>query len=131
MTHRVVMSSCRHDVAIDNPAKYSKDGTIIWTLKPSRYRIYGLITSQMSNPTQFVIPCQSSTCTIISPPTIRVKIWLGVQAIIIPYLTISRLFVDIWTVHSPEEAQGNEKAFVNACPTTIVWIQRSPGTLLC
>ena len=30
-----------------------------------------------------------------------------------PYLTISRLFVEIWTVHSPEEAQGNEKALLN------------------
>ena len=34
-----------------------------------------------------------------------------------PYLTISRLFTEIWTVCSPEEAQGNEKALVNACPS--------------
>ena len=32
-----------------------------------------------------------------------------------PYLTISGLFVEIWIVCSPEEAQGNEKALVNAC----------------
>ena len=30
-----------------------------------------------------------------------------------PYLTISRLFVEIWTVCSSEEAQGNEKALLN------------------
>ena len=34
-----------------------------------------------------------------------------------PYLTISGLFVEIWTMCSPEEAQGNEKALVNACPS--------------
>ena len=34
-----------------------------------------------------------------------------------PYLTISGLFVEIWTVCSPEEAQGNEKALMNACPS--------------
>ena len=63
-------------------SKHSEDGTIIWTLKPGRYSVYGLITSQMSNPTQFVIPCQSSTCTITTPPTIQVKIEPGVQAVI-------------------------------------------------
>ena len=36
---------------VREPSKYSEDGTIIWTLKPERYRIYGLTTSQMSNPT--------------------------------------------------------------------------------
>ena len=45
-------------------SKHSEDGTIIWTLKPGRYRMYGLTTSQMSNPTQFVTPHQSSTCTL-------------------------------------------------------------------
>ena len=34
-----------------------------------------------------------------------------------PYLTIYGLFVEIWTVCSPEEALGNEKALVNACPS--------------
>ena len=63
-------------------SKHSNDGIMIWTLKPSRYRVYGLTTSQMSNPTQFVTPCQSSTCTITPPPTVRVKIESGVQAII-------------------------------------------------
>ena len=29
---------------------------------------------------------------------------------IMPYLTISGLFVEIWTVCSPEEAHGNEKS---------------------
>ena len=48
-----------------------------------------------------------------------------------PYLTISGLFVEIWIVCSPEEAQGNEKALVNACPSAIVWIQRSPDIVLC
>ena len=48
-----------------------------------------------------------------------------------PYLTISGLFVEIWTMCNPEETQGNEKALVNACPSTIVWIQRSPNTVLC
>ena len=62
-------------------SKHSNDGTFIWTLKPSKYRIYSLTTSQMSNPTQFVIPRQSSSCTII-PPTVQVKIERGVQAII-------------------------------------------------
>ena len=33
-----------------------------------------------------------------------------------PYLTISRLFVEIWTVCSLEEAHGNENSLVNACP---------------
>ena len=32
---------------------------------------------------------------------------------VMPYLTISRLFVEIWTVCSPKEAQGNEKALLN------------------
>ena len=63
-------------------SKHSKDGTIIWTLKPGRYRVYGLTTSQMSNPTQFVTPCQSSTCTITPPPPVQVKIELGVQVVI-------------------------------------------------
>ena len=63
-------------------SKHSKDGTIIWTLKPRKYRMYGLTTSQMSNPTQFVTPLQSSTCTITPPPTVRVKIEPGVQAVI-------------------------------------------------
>ena len=34
-----------------------------------------------------------------------------------PYLTISGLFVEIWSVCSPKEAHGNEKSYVNACPT--------------
>ena len=67
---------------VPEASKHYEDGTIIWTLKPGRYRVYGLITSQMSNPTQFVIPRQSSTCTITPPPTVRVKIELGVQAVI-------------------------------------------------
>ena len=32
---------------------------------------------------------------------------------------------------SPQEAKRNEKALMNACPSTIVWIQRSPDTMLC
>ena len=35
-----------------------------------------------------------------------------------PYLTISGLFVEIWTVCSPKEVHGNENSLVNACPTT-------------
>ena len=48
-------------------SKHSNDGTIIWSLKFGRYRVYGLTTFQMSNLTQFVIPRQSSTCTITLP----------------------------------------------------------------
>ena len=54
-------------------SKLFNDGTVIWTLKPGRYKVYGLTTSQMSNPIQFVIPHQTSTCTI-TPPIVRVKI---------------------------------------------------------
>ena len=36
----------------------------------------------MSIPTQLVIPRQSSTCTMTPPPTVQVKIELGVQAVI-------------------------------------------------
>ena len=36
---------------------------------------------------------------------------------LMPNLTISKLFVEIWTVCSPEEAHGNENSLVNACPT--------------
>ena len=53
-----------------------------------------------------------------------------IQALM-PYSTISGLFVEIWTVCSPEEAHGNKKALVNACPFAIVWIQRSPNIVLC
>ena len=63
-------------------SKHFGDGSIIWTLKPGRYRMYGLTTSQMSNPTQLVTPRQSSTCTMTPPPTVRVKIEPGVQAVI-------------------------------------------------
>ena len=63
-------------------SKHSKDGTIIWTLNLGMCRVYGLTTSQMSNPTQFVIPRQFSTCTITPLPTIRVKIETGVQTVI-------------------------------------------------
>ena len=63
-------------------SKHSEDGSIIWTLKSGRYRVYGLITFQMSIPTQLVTPHQSSTCTMTSPPTVRVKIELGVQTVI-------------------------------------------------
>ena len=63
-------------------SKPSDDGSIIWTLKPGRYRVYGLITSQMSIPTQLVTPRQSSTCTMTPPPTVRVKIEPGVEAVI-------------------------------------------------
>ena len=63
-------------------SKHSEDGSIIWSLKPGRYRIYGLTTSQMSIPTQLVTPRQSSTCTMTPPPTVRVKIEPGVQAVI-------------------------------------------------
>ena len=48
-----------------------------------------------------------------------------------PYLTIFLLFVEIWTMWSPQEAKGNEKALVKACPFVIVWIQRSPNIVLC
>ena len=48
-----------------------------------------------------------------------------------PYLTIFGLFVEIWTMWSPQEAKGNEKALVNACSSMIVWIERSPDTVLC
>ena len=47
-----------------------------------------------------------------------------------PYLTIFGLFVEIWTMCNPHEAKGNENALVNACPSAIVWIQRSPDTVL-
>ena len=63
-------------------SKHSDDGSIIRTLKPGRYRVYGLTTSQMSIPTQLVIPRQSSTCTMTPPPTVRVKIEPGIQAVI-------------------------------------------------
>ena len=63
-------------------SKHSDDGSIIWTLKPGRYRVYGLTTSQMSIPTQLVTPRQSSTCTMTPPPTVRVKIEPGVEAVI-------------------------------------------------
>ena len=59
---------------VPEASKHSEDGTIIWTLKPGRYRVYGLITSQMSNPTQFVTPHQSSTCTITSLPQSELKL---------------------------------------------------------
>ena len=63
-------------------SKHSDDGSIIWTLKPGKYRVYGLTTSQMSIPTQLVTPRQSSICTMTPPPTVRVKIELGIQAVI-------------------------------------------------
>ena len=63
-------------------SKHSDDGSIIWTLKLGKYRVYGLTSSQMSIPTQLVTPCQSSTCTMTPPPTVRVKIEPRVQAII-------------------------------------------------
>ena len=63
-------------------SKHSDDGSIFWTLKPGRYRVYDLTTSQMSIPTQLVTPRQSSTCTMTPPPSIRVKIEPGVQAVI-------------------------------------------------
>ena len=63
-------------------SKHSEDGTIIWTLKLGRYRVYGLTTSQMSNPTQFVITRRSSTCTITPPPIVQVKIEPSVQGVI-------------------------------------------------
>ena len=56
-------------------SKHSEYGTNIWTVKSGRYRVYGLTTSQMSIPTQFVIPRQSSTYTMTPPPTVRVKIY--------------------------------------------------------
>ena len=37
-------------------SKHSEDGSIIWTLKPGRYRVYGLTTSQMFIPTRLVTP---------------------------------------------------------------------------
>ena len=46
-------------------AKHSNDGSIIWTLKLNKYKVYGLTTFHMSNLTQFVTPYQSSTCTIM------------------------------------------------------------------
>ena len=33
------------------------------------------------------------------------------------YLTISGLFVEIWTMCSPEEAHRNENSLVNSCPS--------------
>ena len=63
-------------------SKHFEDGTIIWTLKPDKYRVYGLTTSHMSNPTQFVSPRQSSICAITPPPIVRVKMELGIQTVI-------------------------------------------------
>ena len=50
----------------------------------------------MSNPTQFITPRQSSTCTIIPPSTVQVKIEPSVQAII----DLSESFEDD-TLHAP------------------------------
>ena len=52
---------------IPEASKHPNDGSIIWTLKLDKYKVYGLITFQMSNPTKFVTPCQSSTCAITPP----------------------------------------------------------------
>ena len=41
------------------------------------------------------------------------KVWNFSLQFLMPYLTISRLFVEIWTMCNPEEAQGNEKASLN------------------
>ena len=75
--HTSALSHTMHEAS-----KHSEDGTIIWTLKPDKYRMYGLTTSHMFNLTQFVTPRQSSTCTITPSPTVRMKIEPSVQAII-------------------------------------------------
>ena len=36
-----------------------------------------------------------------------------------PYLTISGLFIEIWTMWSLQEAKENGKALVKACPCMI------------
>ena len=49
---------------IPEASKHSNDGSIIWTFKLDKYKVYGLITFQMSDLTQFITPCQFSTSTI-------------------------------------------------------------------
>ena len=83
-------------------SKHSEDGSIIWTLKPGKYRVYGLTSSQMSNPTQLVTPRQSSTCTMTPPPTVRVKIELGVQAVIVAHLSLRSARNTMGTRGTPE-----------------------------
>ena len=67
---------------IPEASKHSNDGSIIWTLKLDRYKVYGLTTFQMFDPTQFVIPRQIFHLYYHGPLTVRVKIEPCVQAII-------------------------------------------------
>ena len=59
---------------ISEASKHSNDSSIIWTLKLDKYKVYGLISFQMSDLTQFVTPCQSSTCTITPCLQSRLKL---------------------------------------------------------
>jgi hypothetical protein len=36
-----------------------------------------------------------------------------------PYLTISGLFIELWTMDRPEKAKENERGLVKPCPTVM------------
>ena len=42
-----------------------------------------------------------------------------------PYLTISGLFIEFWTMWTPQEAKENERALVKPCPSVMnnVWFE--------
>ena len=50
------------------------DGFAQWRLTPGKYRVYGLIISQMVVPMQFQTPHRSSSCTMPTPFQVRAKV---------------------------------------------------------
>ena len=69
-------------ITIPESSKIAENGSTMWELGAGKYRVYGLIESQMGGSTQILTPLRSSTSTLNTPLLARVKVDLGAQVII-------------------------------------------------
>jgi hypothetical protein len=60
-------------------SKVTDNGNVVWELGEGKYRIYGLLESQMGGSTEILAPLRSSTAAFTTPPVISVKTEPGVD----------------------------------------------------
>ena len=61
---------------------HSKDGSTLWNLCSGRYRVYGVVDSEMPSSTDVLPSSRSFTHAFYTPPVVSIKVELGIDPII-------------------------------------------------
>ena len=67
---------------ITEVSTHSEDGSTLWNLRSGKYRVYGVVDSQMPSSTEVLTSPRSFTCTFFTPLIVPIKVELGLDPVI-------------------------------------------------